>query len=147
MTMDPTRRPLDPQEHDELAELALLSAVGALLPEEQRRVAAHLAEGCARCEAELAQGQEASELLALAAPTVEPSAGAREALLRAVGTEAAVAPVSLAEAPGRSAPRRARSTPWAALAAGLALLLSSGALLAVLRQGEESRSALAAARG
>jgi hypothetical protein len=151
MTMDTTRRPLDPQEHDELAELALLSAVGALLPEEQRRVAAHLAEGCARCEAELAQGQEASELLALAAPTVEPSAGARAALLRAVDTETAVAPASvagaLAEAPGRHAPRRARSTPWAALAAGLALLLSSGALLEVLRQGQESRSALAAARG
>jgi len=143
--MDPNPRPLDPHEHDELAELALLSSIGALLPEEQRRIAEHLADGCARCEAELRQGIDASELMALAAPTLAPSAGARDALLRE--TDGAAMAKAPAVAPARRAPRRTRGVPWAALAASLALVLSSGALLAVWRQGRDSRDALELARG
>jgi hypothetical protein len=146
MTMGPTQRPLDPHEHDELAELALLSSIGALLPEEQRRIADHLADGCSRCEAELRQGEDASELMALAAPTLAPSAGARDALLRAADGTAVVKAAAPA-APLRRAPRRSRGVPWAALAASMALVLSSGALLAVWRQGRENREALALARG
>jgi hypothetical protein len=145
MTMGTNQPPLDPREHDELAELALLSSIGALLPEEQRRVAEHLADGCVRCEAELRQGHDASELMALAAPTLAPSEGAREALLRE--TDGAVVTKLPAAAPARHAPRRTRGVPWAALAASLALVLSSGALLAVWRQDRESRDALALARG
>jgi anti-sigma-K factor RskA len=144
MSMDHPRD-LDPREHDELAELAVLSSVGALLPDEQRRVAAHLAHGCTRCEAELRESVEAADVMALAAPALAPSAGAREALLRAVEAPVPIARAS-PTAPVYAAPRRARGASWAALAASLALVLSSGSLLAVWQQGREARVALAEAR-
>lgn len=140
MTMaDPGQEPLSPTEHALLSELAQLAPLGVLSLDEQQRVALHLRSGCERCSVELRQGAGALDVLALATPTLATSARAREALL------AAVAPAGARRAPERQqAPRRPRSfvAPLAAVAAGLALVLSIGSLLAVLRQQRDTRSAL-----
>ena len=142
MTMDERgRESLSEQEHAELMELALLAPLGALLPEEQRRVALHAAEGCARCEVALREAHGALDVLALAAPSVAPSARGRESLLASLD-----AAVPLRVRPERQAPppqpRRGLAQRFAAIAAGLALLLASASLFEVLRQGRETRRAL-----
>lgn len=136
MTMD-ERHP-DANGHDELRELARLAPLGALLPEEQRRVALHAAGGCEECSAALREGDEALEVLALAAPPLAPSPRAREALLGSLGR----APVR--RAPGRQVPprRRASGQRFAAVAAGLALALSAGSLALVWREARDLRRAL-----
>lgn len=98
MTMD-ERHP-GANGRDELRELAWLAPLGALLPEEQRRVALHVAEGCEECDAALREGDEALEVLALAAPPLAPSPRARGALLGSLGRE----PVRRAS--GQQAPPR-----------------------------------------
>jgi anti-sigma-K factor RskA len=127
--------------HDELRELARLAPLGALLPDEQRRVALHAAEGCEECSAALREGDEALEVLALSAPPLAPSPRAREALLGSLGR----APVR--RAPGlRTAPRRRESGQrFAAVAAGLALALSAASLALVWRQTRDTQRALDAA--
>jgi hypothetical protein len=133
------RETLSEQEHAELTELALLAPLGALLPEEQRRVAQHAAEGCPRCDAALRESHGALDVLALAAPGLSPSPRARESLL------ASLEAVPLREQPARQAPppqRRRAASRFAAVAAGLALALSAASLFEVLRQGRETRHAL-----
>jgi hypothetical protein len=130
---------MDERRHDELAELALLAPLGALLPEEQRAVAEH-AQSCARCSAELAKGSAATHVLALAAPTLAPSSAARESLLSSL-EGAPQRRESLRLAPPRRK-RGLRLRHLAASAAVLALALATVSLVAVLRQERETRRAL-----
>jgi hypothetical protein len=139
MTMDERgRESLNEQEHAELASLALLAPLGALLPDEQRRVARHVAEGCTRCEAALRDAHGALDVLALAAPAAAPSPRAREALMAALDAS----PVRALPAPAAAPRRRRIAQRFAAVAAALALLLASASLFEVLRQGREMRRAL-----
>jgi anti-sigma-K factor RskA len=140
MTMDERRHP-GPNGHEELQELAWLAPLGALLPDEQRRVAQHVAAGCEVCSAALREGDEALEVLALAAPAVAPSPGAREALLGSLGR----APVRRASGPQAAPRRRASGQRFAAVAAGLAIVLSAASLALVWREARDTRRALDAA--
>jgi len=140
--MDERGRELSEQEHAELTELALLAPLGGLLPDEQRRVALHASEGCARCEAALREAHDALDVLALAAPELAPSSRARDAVVAALeGAPLRALPL---RTPPR-APNRSFAQCFAAVAAGLALLLSAASLFVALRQGRETRQALALA--
>jgi anti-sigma-K factor RskA len=63
-----------------------LYALGALEGEEKQAIETHAAE-CAECTRKLAEARGRIALLALAAPAVSPSPGARERLLRRVRAE------------------------------------------------------------
>jgi anti-sigma-K factor RskA len=112
--------------------------VGSLDPDERREFEAHLAGGCAECEAEIARLNESATLLAASAPPARPSPAVRarvmaevrrDAAARAAGRSAAAAPpatpgsVRVIEFPR---PRR----PWAVLAwAAAAVLLAVFSIL------------------
>lgn len=72
---------------DAMRELAALYALGALGQHEARAFEEHLEEGCEGCAAELREMREAAEALAVAAPALDPPAGAREKLLARVAAE------------------------------------------------------------
>jgi anti-sigma-K factor RskA len=118
-------------EHTALLELAELYALGGLSAEERARLAEHVADGCAECEAVLRDNTRLADELLLAVAPVEPSPGVRARLLDRVRSES-----SRLAAPSHSvsAPRRARSslrTPFAA-AAGILLTVGLSALSGVL---------------
>jgi anti-sigma-K factor RskA len=69
--------------HEIPAEDLALYALGALAPDDQERIAAHL-ETCASCRTELMKLRGDAALLALSAPTVAPSARARERLFKEI---------------------------------------------------------------
>ncbi|HEX5067812.1 MAG TPA: anti-sigma factor [Myxococcota bacterium] len=142
--MDERGRELSEQEHAELTDLVLLAPLGGLLPDEQRRVALHASEGCARCEAALREAHAALDVLALAAPELEPSPRARDAVVAALEAAAPLRALPLRTAPPRDA-HRSFAQRFAAVAAGLALLLSAASLFVALREGRETRQALALA--
>jgi anti-sigma factor ChrR (cupin superfamily) len=106
--------------HDELgapADLAALYAAGALAAEELARFEAHLAAGCAECEAELARLGPALAALVVAAEPIAPDPGTKDTLLRRI--EAASAPSPLrgsfqggAEAPDGVVINRATDAVW-----------------------------------
>jgi anti-sigma factor ChrR (cupin superfamily) len=74
---------------EELEGQAALYALGALDAEEARAFEAHLAEGCAACEAELREFQTVVSDLAFAAPPAEPPASVLPRLLALVSEEQA----------------------------------------------------------
>jgi anti-sigma-K factor RskA len=118
-------------EHTALLELAELYALGGLSAEERARLAEHVADGCAECEAVLRDNTRLADELLLAVAPVEPSPGVRARRLDRVRSES-----SRLAAPSHSvsAPRRARSslrTPFAA-AAGILLTVGLSALSGVL---------------
>jgi anti-sigma-K factor RskA len=129
----------DEARHDVLLELAELAPLQALAPDEQGRLAEHLAEGCAACEERYTLGARALDGLALAAPTVAPAPGRRAELLAAI------------DPPGA---RRQRGAGWrerrpvalAALAAGLALVLGLGFAVSSWRAWRAAESATRLAR-
>jgi hypothetical protein len=85
--------------HEAFEDLIAVYAVGALDGEDLVRLRAHLAAGCAHCEAAL---REAHDHLARVVPPVSPPPHVKDALLARVG-------------PGRAAPARRRAVwlPWA----------------------------------
>lgn len=78
-------------EHDELLDLCGLYALGALSEVESRRLEAHLAKGCVECERELALCRQGVDILAEAAPSVEPDRELRARILTAIDAEPAPA--------------------------------------------------------
>jgi anti-sigma-K factor RskA len=125
-------------EHQELLELAALLPLGTLSAEDERRLEAHLQDGCAECEAAIRASAEVVDALALTVAPLEPSPELRTRLLARAAEEGAARRSS---PPGRlRAPRRAR------IAAGLALAAS--VLLAALLglQVQQLRGALDGAR-
>ncbi|MBI1737182.1 MAG: anti-sigma factor [Candidatus Rokubacteria bacterium] len=103
--------------HEEFATLAAGYAVGALDGDDLARFEAHLAAGCAACEATLRAHDETLARVAVAGPRVMPPAHVRDALLARLATTAPRA---------RPAPRR-----WlpraAAIAAGMLITAALGA--------------------
>jgi anti-sigma-K factor RskA len=85
--------------HQELRELVSIYALGATDAEESTMVESHL-EGCAECRADLQEATEATALLALSAPPVEPPTHLRDAIVRAAGVDRELRGLN---APARSA--------------------------------------------
>ena len=122
--------------NESFEELAALAALNALDGEDARAFAAHLSEGCARCEEILADARIASAALASSAPSVKPRPEAREALLRAVRTEATVTPIR---------PRRGASVvAWVLAAAASLALVFIGLDVARLRREKAELAEVAA---
>lgn len=109
--------------HDETRELLPAYALDALGPDERRRVEGHLASGCDRCAAELAELERVLGVLGESAPPVSPPPGARERLLSLVGAEPSHRE---GERDRRAVPRRAG---WLAAAALGAVALVGGWIL------------------
>ena len=61
-------------DHAELLELAELYPFGGLAPDERLKLAVHVADGCAECEAVLRAHTRIADDLLLAVPPVQPSA-------------------------------------------------------------------------
>lgn len=116
--------------HEPFDTLAELHGLAALDGEDLRRFQAHLAEGCARCEAAVRQTEETLARVAMSGPRTAPPADIRGRLLRRVGAS--------------RRPRPVRWRRWAigtAAAAGAAAALS-GAYVAAryeARLGEMAR--------
>src|SRR5262249_30180493 len=75
--------------HDEIRELCALYALGVLEEAERARLEAHLRDGCAECERELAACTEGVVALAASAPATPPSPALRTRVLQAVRAQAA----------------------------------------------------------
>jgi anti-sigma-K factor RskA len=116
-------------DHAELEELAELYPLGGLAPDERLRLAVHVADGCAECEAMLRANTRVADDLLLAVQPVQPSAGVRTELMQRVRSEARDAPrVLTAPPPRRRAPLFG---PRIAAAAAAAVVLGLGGLLGV----------------
>ena len=91
--------------HDEIRELCALYALGVLEEAERARLEAHLRDGCAECERELAACTEGVLALAASAPATPPSPALRTRVLESVRAQAAprVRPIKAIE-PGADAP-------------------------------------------
>jgi anti-sigma-K factor RskA len=119
---------------DHIADVALdLLALGALDAEELRPLQSHLA-GCADCTRRMAEARGRMSLLAFAAPSEQPPAGARARLMERVRVSTA----AIAKTPAQdfAAPRTAmaefrapRKATWSLGWATLALGLAAAALL------------------
>ena len=115
--------------HDQLKELLPLEALGLLEGEEARALAAHLADGCDECAAELRAFRETLAAMALSTAGDAPADRIWERLARRLEGVATVATTG-DRAGGRGAPitaRRSELRRWrigAAIAAGVALLMT-----------------------
>jgi anti-sigma-K factor RskA len=105
-------------EHDAYLELAALYAVGALPELERARFEAHLAEGCAECEAELAALRPAVDALAAVVEPAPPSTDLRARVL------ALAAPPPAPARDERAAPPR-RASRWPLFAAAASVLIAA----------------------
>jgi anti-sigma-K factor RskA len=117
--------------HSELLELAEVYAMGGLDAEERARLAEHVADGCAECEAVLRANANLADELLLAVPPVQPSPDVRARLMDRVRSEAASELTALSVR-GR-APRRGGG--WGgsfAAAAGVLIAVGLTALTGVL---------------
>ena len=116
-------------DHVELSQLAALLPLGTLGDEDERRIEAHLREGCAECEAALRGSAAVADELALAIEPVEPSPQLRARVLAHAAREAR------SGARARTRPPRRRSR----LLDGLAALAAAAAALVVVGLGLEVR--------
>lgn len=119
--------------HDaELLGLAELYPLGGLAPDERLRLAVHVADGCAECEAALRAHTRIADDLLLAVQPVQPSASVRHALMERAQRDAHAAAAPRRVAPPPSPARRARaSRALLATAAGLVLAVGISAVLGV----------------
>jgi anti-sigma-K factor RskA len=122
-------------EHEELLELAEVYALGGVTPAERARLAEHVADGCAECEAVLRANARLADDLLLAVSPVQPAPGVRARLMERVRSESSdvAAPSHSAGPRPRAGGARLRSmrTPFAA-AAAIFLTVGLAALAGVL---------------
>jgi hypothetical protein len=108
---------------EDRADALLLRAAGLLEGDEAEELRAHLASGCMRCAAELAEARALVESLARSGEPVEPTIQLRERLLARARAEAATRPAPVRSAAGPSPARAAL-----AAAAAAAIVAIGGAL-------------------
>ncbi len=122
-------------DHDQLKDLLPLEALGTLDGEEARAMAAHLAEGCDECEAELRAFREALAAMAISAAGAGPSDQIWRRLESRLPAGAGAASPSMQDRPAeRTRDRAARigvSRTWrvaavAAAAAAIVLFVMTG---------------------
>jgi anti-sigma-K factor RskA len=129
-------------DHDEWLERAEIYAVGALDGEELRRFEAHLASGCAQCEAHLRASCEALVALPRSLAPLEPPAGIKAELLKRI------APAEIIPLRKTSGSRWLRWSAGAgALAAAALLMIVSWDLIATKQQLRDLQGQLAALQG
>lgn len=116
-------------------ELIAFYALGALTPEELRRVEAHLAD-CASCRALAAEAAEVVEALPFASTPVRPSASLKSTLFARVRADAAQRPVERPVA-GALARMAGMFLPGLAVASLVAAIVLGGLVFAL--QGEVAR--------
>jgi hypothetical protein len=104
--------------HDAYQDLAAGYALGTLDGEDLALFQTHLAEGCARCSAALADAEETLAHLARETPPVIPPASVKQALLARI----AASPRSTVAASTRAVPARGWWFPWVAGAVAASLL-------------------------
>jgi len=136
-------------------------ALGSLDAADAARLEAHVAAGCAVCDAALREFAEATELLAATAPAAEPPPALRTRVLeaaRSTGAAGTAAAGAAAATPGAATPARDRVVPiegararrgvplgWIAAAVAAGLLVWTGTSLVRLRQGVATKDAHIAA--
>lgn len=134
---------------DEIKEQAALYALGALSQLEARAFENHLSDGCAVCQAELAEFDGVVGVLGLGAPPASPPPYLREMLSARIAKEPGNILSSKGSraraAPGTLAPLTARRSPWVtalpwAVAACLAIVAVSS-VLSLRRAIDASREA------
>lgn len=113
-------------EHGAYQELAALYSVGALPELERARFEAHLAQGCAACEAELAALRPTIDALADAVEPVEPRPQLRQRVL-ALGEP----PAGARGEPGAPIRRASRMLPLAAAASAVIAVLLGAQVVSV----------------
>ncbi|HTO53020.1 MAG TPA: anti-sigma factor [Myxococcota bacterium] len=121
-------------EHEELLELAELYALGGLSAEDRARLAGHVADGCAACEAALGSASRLADELLLAVTPVQPAPGVRAQLMDRVRSESSDVAAPLSQIAQRRAGlhRRSAFRPSFAAAAGVLLTVGLAALSGVL---------------
>lgn len=113
--------PMSADRHQTVAGLLPAYSLGILEGEDLAAVEEHLADGCERCEAELAEWSRLGEGLAETLAPVQPSETTRARVLATVGTSAR--PAVAERPPQQRTPAAASSLPgWLALAASLTAL-------------------------
>lgn len=111
--------------HQELRELVSIYALGATDAEESIMVESHL-EGCAECREDLSEAMDATALLALSVPPVEPPDHLRAAIVRAAGVDRELRGMP---GPARTATPASTTTPES-IGARIARLLTPARALA-----------------
>jgi hypothetical protein len=119
------------REHEPFAEWSALAAVGALDGAERARFDAHLAGGCAACEADLLEGTRVVAALALALPDAPLRPEVRDRLMGRVAAEARPGmSFGVASTMSRGSTGASERRPWrwtgGLVAAGLATVLVWG---------------------
>ena len=141
------------EHRDDYLDLCAGYALGALDDADRRRLEAHLAEGCAECEAALTDFSDSVVQLARSAPEAEPSPALRARVLDAARAEGAGSEPSAGRAEGAGSepsagrgrviqmePRRAPWLAWSWAAAAAFLAIATAVLW---NQGESLRTDLA----
>ena len=132
-------------QNEDVTELLCASALGSLDPEEEKRVAQHLAT-CAACQAELAGFRAVTDRLALSVAEAEPPARLKQQLMeRAQAPGGAQAPAARLSRWQRLSQSVRRSAPaWGLASLALALILLAANLLLWQRLRSQERPALPA---
>ncbi len=120
--------------HEQWLEQADVYALGALDGEELRLFEAHLATGCAICEARLRETREALAIMPNALPEAPPPPALRARVLERIVAERPPGAVPVVLRPERRRRRVFWWAGWAGLAAAAALLIVVNAQLRTTRQ-------------
>lgn len=139
--------------HEEEREMLAAHALGALDPDEARRVEEHLSS-CAECRAEMQQWQATASALAYTARPAEPSPELRSKILEAVRVDGSSAASKVSKEPQEQVPssnviemprraRRSRAQTFLAIAASVAILALGLALFVTWQRLNETRRELA----
>jgi hypothetical protein len=129
---------------EDRADALLLRAAGLLESDEAEELRAHLAGGCTRCAAELAEARALVESLARSGEPLEPPIQLRERLLARARAETAARSAPVRAAAGPSPARAALAAAAAAAIVAIGGALASDALLVApaRRDAAEARAAL-----
>ncbi|HTM57759.1 MAG TPA: anti-sigma factor [Candidatus Udaeobacter sp.] len=131
------------EHRDEYLDLCAGYALGALDDADRRRLEAHLAEGCAECEAALADFSDSVVQLARSAPDAQPTPALRARVLSAVKAEGAGRGDTGADR-ARVLELKPRRTAWVAWTWAAAAVFLAIATAMLWNQADSLRSELAA---
>jgi anti-sigma-K factor RskA len=141
-------RGIDAMNHEKLAELCSIYALGALDGEELREFEAHLRTGCQLCALQIQEYGEAVSLIPEALANVKPSQDLKSRLMARLDQETAAPRVvdfktAAKITPASPARKRGWLLPWAcAAAAAIALMVSLSRVSSLQRELDQQRERL-----